>query len=109
MFSEIDQHSQCYYPFGLAFNSHSRENSVANQYLYNGKEKQDELDLGWLDFGARMYVPEIGRFGVIDPKAEQYNFLTPYAYAGNNPIRFIDINGEGPGDVVKKMNSVTAR
>lgn len=54
-------HSVDYYPFGLTFNSYSRENSLPNMYQYNGKEKQDELDLGWIDYGARMYMPEIGR------------------------------------------------
>ena len=30
-----------YYPFGLTFNSYQRENAAKNNYLYNGKEKQD--------------------------------------------------------------------
>lgn len=98
-----------YYPFRLTFNSYEREKSLYNKFQYNGKERLDELDLGWLDFGARMYIPEIGRFGVVDPKAEQYHFQTSYAYAANNPIRFIDVNGEGPGDVIKKMNYITAQ
>lgn len=85
--------SDNYYPFGLTFNSYSRENSVANQYLYNGKEKQDELGLDWLDYGARMYMPEIGRWGVVDPLAENSISMTPYHYAGNSPIAFYDPNG----------------
>ena len=36
-----------YYPVGLTFNSFQREKSVGQQYLYNGKEIQRELDLGW--------------------------------------------------------------
>lgn len=87
-----------YYPFGLTFNSYQRDSSMPDQYLYNGKELQDELSLGWLDYGARMYMPELGRFFTIDPKTEKYNTWTPYVYAGNNPVRFIDKNGEGPGD-----------
>jgi RHS repeat-associated protein len=58
-----------YYPFGLTFNSYQRENSVTNQYQYNGKEMQDELGLAWLDYGARMYMSDVGRWGVIDPLA----------------------------------------
>jgi RHS repeat-associated protein len=59
-----------YYPFGLAYNSYSRENSVEQNYTYNGKEEQDELGLGWLDYGARMYMSDIGRWGAVDPTAE---------------------------------------
>ena len=82
-----------YYPFGLTFNSYQRENSVANQYKFNGMELQDELNLGWLDYGARMYMPEIGRWGVIDPLSEKSRRWSPYAYCYNNPIIFIDLDG----------------
>jgi RHS repeat-associated protein len=63
--------SEDFYPFRLTFNSYSRENSLTNQYQYNTKEFQDELSLGWLDYGARMYMPNIGRWGVVDPKGEK--------------------------------------
>src|SRR5690606_14696075 len=87
-----------YYPFGLTFNSYQRENSTANNYLYNGKEKQDELGIGWLDFGARMYMSDIGRWAVLDPLAEKMLRWSPYNYAFNNPVRFIDSDGMAPGD-----------
>jgi RHS repeat-associated protein len=82
-----------YYPFGLTFNSYQRENSVTNDFLYNGKEQQDELGLGWLDYGARMYMSDIGRWGVVDPLADKAMAWTPYRYAFNNPLRFIDPDG----------------
>lgn len=42
--------SDDYYPFGLTFNTYSREMSIDQNYLYNGKEIQDELGLEWLDY-----------------------------------------------------------
>ena len=82
-----------YYPFGLAFNSYTRENAVKQDVRYNGKELQNELDLGWLDYGARMYMPELGRWGAIDPLSEKTRRFSPYAYGMDNPIRFLDPDG----------------
>jgi len=96
-----------YYPFGLTFNSYSRENSVQNQFQYNSKELQDELGLGWMDYGARMYMPDIGRWGVIDPLAGLSRRWSPYTYAYDNPIRFIDPDGMYSTEEWKKDNGIT--
>jgi RHS repeat-associated protein len=85
--------SNDYYPFGLVAQSYQRENSVPNQYKYNGNELQDELSLGWYDYGARMYDPAIARWMAIDPLADKYYGISPYAYVANNPIKFIDPDG----------------
>ena len=83
-----------YYPFGLkTSNSYSRENSLPNRFTYNGKEEQDELDLGWLDYGARMYQPELGRFSTMDPHSDSYFGWTPYNYVANNPVLLVDPDG----------------
>jgi len=76
---------------------HDRVTTATNHYLYNGKELNEDLGLDWYDYGARFYDGELGRFGSIDPRAATYSSWSSYHYAANNPIKFVDINGEGWG------------
>ncbi|MCG8385146.1 MAG: RHS repeat-associated core domain-containing protein, partial [Cytophagales bacterium] len=94
-----------YYPFGLTFNEYQRVTAKPNQWKFTGKERITDLDLNWDDFGARMYMPDIGRWGVVDPMAEKYYDYSPYAYALNNPVNFIDPDGMqviDPNDDINK-------
>jgi len=81
-----------FYPFGMKHEgyNHTAGNPSYN-YQYGGKELQKET--GWSDFGARMYMSDIARWGVIDPLAETTTRVNPYNYALNNPVMFIDPDG----------------
>ena len=98
--SEIIEESN-YYPFGLKHKGYNNVtspngNSVAQKYGFTGKEHQDELGLGWIDITARNYDAAIGRWMNLDPLAEQMRRHSPYNYAFNNPIFFLDPDGMAP-------------
>jgi RHS repeat-associated protein len=88
-----------YYPFGMTMQQQNfySQNATENRYLYNSKELQDDQlagnTLDWYDYGARFYDATLGRWHVVDPLAEKYYPISPYAYVANNPLRYIDPDG----------------
>jgi RHS repeat-associated protein len=66
-------------------------NPSANPYVFTGHERMSEL--GVYDAKARVYDQWVPRFWQIDPLADKYYNTSPFEYATNNPLRFIDPDG----------------
>jgi len=62
-------------------------------YKFGSKEFDTMHGLNQYDFHARQYDPAIGRFTTVDPLAEIYYSISPYAYCSNNPLKYIDPTG----------------
>jgi len=99
--SEIIEESH-YYPFGLKQKGYNYVqaggNDLAQQWKFGGKQYQEELGLDWYDITARNYDPALGRWMNLDPLAEAMRRHSPYNYAFDNPIFFIDPDGMMPCD-----------
>jgi RHS repeat-associated protein len=96
-----------YYPFGMRMSEISTNSGTCtNQYKYNGKELQTDFGLNWYDYGARFYDPALGRWHSVDPMMESYYSQSPYHFSGNNPIKFVDLNGMNYNPIYDEETSV---
>ncbi len=93
-----------YYPYGLSFplDSHTSSGSDSSvssagvddqPWKYSGNELMSLGGLSVYDFNARTYDQSLGRFLSIDPLAENYYSVSPYAFCSNNPVNFVDPDG----------------
>ncbi|PSK90604.1 RHS repeat protein [Taibaiella chishuiensis] len=87
-----------YYPFGLpmaGLSSAAENNTIAQRRKYQSNEYIKELGLNWMDFHARQYDPQLGRFLGVDPLAASngQDMFSPYAAMGNAPESMVDPNG----------------
>ena len=76
--------------------SSSTAGASLQPYRFNGKESQKFAGLPYLDYGARYYHPLSSRWTTMDPMAEKYYSVSPYAFCSGNPVNFVDVDGGFP-------------
>ncbi len=81
-----------YYPSGLPWNDNASDSE--QPYKYNGKEFVEMHGLDEYDSQARWYYAALGRTTTMDPLAEKYYGISPYAWCGNNMVNFVDLYGD---------------
>ena len=86
--------------------------SQSHRLCFIGKERDSET--GFSYFGARYYDSDIltGWLSV-DPMADKYPGLSPYAYCAWNPVKLVDPDGEDwvenkeTGDIIWNKNATS--
>ena len=94
-----------YDPWGVNLVGIESEGNPTHRFQFNGKQKVDALGLHVNDHGARWYsLYEAPVWYQMDPLAEKYPEVSPYAFCLNNPINYFDpdgreaVGGPPPGD-----------
>ena len=101
-------------PFGTRINAGTAV-LTSNRFRLGGKENQTfgSLDLGKVDFGARMYDPFTAGWTTADPLAAKYGSMSPYNYCSENPTNITDPRGNdiweinNRGEIINKLDDKT--
>lgn len=102
----IEQYAD-YYPFGEKMPGRNSTSSLLYKYGYQGQFAEEDAETGYNQFDARLYDGRLGRWMTTDPVNQ---FHSPYLAMGNNPIYFIDPNGESIiGDALRTISPWRAR
>ncbi len=93
------QNNTSYSNINVLYNSSQTSNPSlfskrTEQYRYNFNGKELDTETGTIDFGARAYDARIGKWLSLDPLQDKYPDLSPYNFCNNNPIIFVDPDGQ---------------
>ena len=100
---EVAQHIE-YVPFGEVF-IEERNNTWNTPYLFNAKEFDEETGLYY--YGARYYEPRTSLWLSVDQLQEKRPNMSTYCYTANNPIKFVDSDGNDIVIAGKENTSIT--
>ncbi len=107
---ELDENAEIisyeeYYPFGSTSYRTGRNETEVSQKRYKYVMKELDNETGLYYYGMRYYASWLARFISVDPLQHEYPYYTPFQYAGNKPITFIDLDGAEPDEsaITKKL------
>ena len=93
-----------YYPYGGVIGGIAL-NPGFQKYKFGGKELDRSYGLDWYDVQARQYDPVVPSWHMVDPLAEKYYGISPYAYCANNPVMLVDPDGNSPLSALIKVTA----
>ena len=88
-----------YWPYGKVLAS---SGAGTTHFRFTGHERDAESGLDYML--EREYAYDVGRFLRPDPMQDEYPALSPYAYANNNPLKYVDPDGQAAETVWDVVN-----
>ena len=81
-----------YAPYGELIENQHIGSWYDERYKFTGKER--DWETGYDYFGARYYASGNLSLLSVDPLADKYPNISPYAYAAWNPVKYVDPDGQ---------------